>query len=705
MMVNQSSEPMEKNYTSRLALTYLCNAFPFVTREPKAIETLVEWIEEYTDWSLGTRLMFDRDSDQVSRQACNELIDMLRSKCSGLNKVRPDLTARRLRQLGKYMRLALSDMALVELLLRYRTDPLIESLIDLLFDRPFRRKTRGRFASVRNPVLPQILGISSGKFHRQLAPESPLMRSGLVRIDSDGDLEALGRLTRLSYTPYQTHEDVSALLFDAAPKADLEWNDFDHVAQSRDHVERLIQGALNSREAGVNILVYGPHGTGKTQFCRSLAQRLGVAMFAIGEADEDGNPPSARERFYDLRLAQRVLGDCAKAVLLFDEMDDLLSELSDKWGPHMDFIRSRRMSQVTKVGIHRILETIRVPILWTTNSVRDVSPAILRRMMFAFELRQPSPKVRTRIWARQLARHEVDASIDDAQALAKNYDVTPGVAEGATAAARLIEGGDIDTVRFGVQGLSKLVYGERPPKETATKIHPGLIASDTDVSELANQLAKRGPSRVSLCLQGPPGTGKSAFVRYVADKMGLEVAQKRASDLLSMWVGGSEKNIAQAFAEARDLKQFLVFDEADSLLADRRFAHRSWEVSQVNEMLTWMEHHPLPFACTTNYADRLDPATLRRFDFKIALHYLSSAQTSAAFQSFFSLQPPAKISAIDELTPGDFALVRRKAEVLGKLDDADALVAMLREECEAKPARSLPIGFSAQVGDQLRAVV
>ena len=90
---------------------------------------------------------------------------------------------------------------------------------------------------------------------------------------------------------------------------------------------------------------------------------------------------------------------------------------------------------------------------------------------------------------------------------------------------------------------------------------------------------------------------------------------------MSMWVGGTERRIAAAFAEARDTGAFLVFDEADSLLAVRRFAHRSWEVSQVNEMLTWMESHPLPFACTTNFGEHLDPATLRRFVFKVTLDY------------------------------------------------------------------------------------
>ena len=84
-------------------------------------------------------------------------------------------------------------------------------------------------------------------------------------------------------------------------------------------------------------------------------------------------------------------------------------------------------------------------------------------------------------------------------------------------------------------------------------------------------------------------------------------------------MGETEQRIAAAFREARATQSFLVFDEADSLLADRSFAHRTWEVTAVNEMLTWIESHPIPFACTTNLGSVLDPATLRRFLFKITL--------------------------------------------------------------------------------------
>ena len=80
----------------------------------------------------------------------------------------------------------------------------------------------------------------------------------------------------------------------------------------------------------------------------------------------------------------------------------------------------------------------------------------------------------------------------------------------------------------------------------------------------------------------PPGAGKTACARYLAQRMQMPVLERRASDLLDRYVGGSERNIAAAFAEARDTRAFLVFDEADSLLGARDGATQRWEISQVN---------------------------------------------------------------------------------------------------------------------------
>ena len=276
----------------------------------------------------------------------------------------------------------------------------------------------------------------------------------------------------------------------------------------------------------------------------------------------------------------------------------------------------------------------------------------------------------------------------------KEFAATPGAAASVTAAARL-SGGDIAAVRRGMRGLSRALSCEVPPQGTPPLFDPSLINADIDPVMLADSLAHSVERCVSLCLKGPPGSGKSAFVRHLAERMGLEVIQKRGSDLLSMWVGGTEQNIAAAFAEARDAGAFLVFDEAESLLAERRLAEKSWEVSHVNEMLNWMESHPLPFACTTNFAERLDTATLRRFVFKVTLDYLSPRQAGVAFRMYFDLAPPESIAALSALTPGDFSVVSRKAAILDRLSEPTVLADMLRAECDAKPDRANPIGFRA----------
>ena len=443
----------------------------------------------------------------------------------------------------------------------------------------------------------------------------------------------------------------------------------------------------------MNVLLHGPPGTGKTEFCKVLAARLGATLYSVGEADDDGDEPSRRERLQDLRLAQRLLRRNGSSLLLFDEMEDLLWDSAGGgmflFGQPL-FAGPRGGS--SKVYMHRLLEHAPAPTLWTMNDAGPVSETLLRRMMFSLELRPPTAAVRARIWARQLEHHGIEAGPDEADALAREFAATPGVAAGATAAAR-ISGGGIDTVRRGVRGLSRVLGCEAPPQGTPPRFDPALIHADIDPVALADSLVAGGNPRFSLCLQGPPGTGKSAFVRYLAERMGLEVMQKRASDLMSKWVGGTEKAIAAAFAEARDTGAFLVFDEVDSLLADRRSARRSWEVSQVNEMLTWMESHPLPFACTTNFVEHLDAATLRRFVFKVALDYLSPEQVETAFRVYFGMAPPARAAALTALTPGDFAVVRRKAEFLGRLEEPGALAAMLSAECAVKPARPRPVGF------------
>jgi transitional endoplasmic reticulum ATPase len=196
----------------------------------------------------------------------------------------------------------------------------------------------------------------------------------------------------------------------------------------------------------------------------------------------------------------------------------------------------------------------------------------------------------------------------------------------------------------------------------------------------------------SLLLSGPPGTGKSAYARYLAERLDVPVISKRASDLLNAYVGDSEKAIARAFKEGREEGALLIFDEVDSLLSDRRHAARSWEVSRVNEFLTQLEAHLFPVVATTNLMERLDPACLRRFTFKIHLEPMTPLQVRLAFRLFFGLDLTCTCGDLTDLTAGDFRVVKSKADILG-IEDPAELMAMLASESEAKPGRTRQIGY------------
>ena len=122
-----------------------------------------------------------------------------------------------------------------------------------------------------------------------------------------------------------------------------------------------MRGALRSGARGVNVLVYGPPGTGKTEFCKTLAARLGADLYSVGEADENGDEPARHERLQDLRFAQRLLAGGGGSVLLFDEMEDLLQAVDEQHRgagsmPFSRFGSSRLRTGGSKVLLNRLLE-------------------------------------------------------------------------------------------------------------------------------------------------------------------------------------------------------------------------------------------------------------------------------------------------------------------------------------------------------------
>jgi len=201
----------------------------------------------------------------------------------------------------------------------------------------------------------------------------------------------------------------------------------------------------------------------------------------------------------------------------------------------------------------------------------------------------------------------------------------------------------------------------------------------------------------SLLLYGPPGTGKTQFVEHLASELNLPLVSKSAAALLSKWLGESEKNIAAAFEEALAEDAILFFDEGDSFLRSRERAHHSWEVTQTNELLQRMERFDGIAVVATNLFRDLDTAALRRFTFKIEFRELDSSQrwkmfvaeagladTVAALDPAIQESWERRLLLMKDLTPGDFATVKRQCLVLDTVLTPEAWLDQLEIECQIK---------------------
>ena len=144
----------------------------------------------------------------------------------------------------------------------------------------------------------------------------------------------------------------------------------------------------------------------------------------------------------------------------------------------------------------------------------------------------------------------------------------------------------------------------------------------------------------------------------------------------------------------------LMIDEVDSFLQDRTKAMRSWEVTQVNELLTRMETFQGVFIATTNRLEHLDTASLRRFDLKLFFDFLAPHQIhqllSAWCRSLGISTPGVEYDAVIEsmkcVTPGDFAAVARRHRFQPFADGGRFLHA-LADDCAMKTESSHCIGF------------
>lgn len=541
-----------------------------------------------------------------------------------------------------------------------------------------------------------------------LKADSLLRASGIIEYEAElvrlgNMLDVINGLAPLLVNPDLTEDALINLFLRPAGAGTLELEAFPHLASDIEILSAYLVAAQAGRAAGINVLFYGVPGTGKTELVKALAHKLGMHLYEISYADDDGDPIKGSERLRAYNLCQRITAQMPDTLLMFDEIEDVLEP--DMGGFLMSLFGGGGVSRSSgKAWINRTLERNPVPAIWITNNPQ-IDPAYLRRFDYSVRFSIPPQSVRLAI----AKRHFGDlAPCDDWLArIAANEETTPAQLERASRVARMIAPGDpARAMAISEQTLDRsatLLDQKRRPARNPLHTGYDLRYVNTDIAVTSLIAGLRLRPRGSFCFYGPAGTGKSELGRYMADAIDKPVLLRRASDILSMWVGEAEKNIARMFADARQRDAVLILDEADSFLADRRDAHASWEVTQVNELLTQMEAFEGIFICTTNLMQKLDQASLRRFAFKVKFDYLKPEQRESMFlQELERLGGNAldmsswceQVRKLSQLTPGDFSVAARQFELWGGAPTAGEFFTQLKKECIAKGAPARGIGFT-----------
>jgi len=488
--------------------------------------------------------------------------------------------------------------------------------------------------------------------------------------------------------------DLISNVVTLSSKPDLRLSDFEHL--DSDVPFAFSRGIDEMPKSGVNILLHGAAGVGKTQYAKLLVNQINANLYEVKAKGGDLSSPddeldsrrsSTQLRLQYLKMAYRLFESQSDAWLLIDECEDIFASFS-------------LSTRISKDRLHQLLEFNTVPTIWITNHPENIPISCLRRFSLVVEL--PNLPTNGKLDMVSSCFKGLRLSKGFKEKLANSEAATPALLENAATLCKICSVKDAAAEEYINTYLTEVLKLTNEPLEALVykpelEFDPAYCNLKGDLHSLIDitKTIERHPE-ARILLFGPPGTGKSAFVDYVCKENDLGLVTVKASDVLSKYVGESEGNIARLFEKASNEDKALLIDEADSLLTTREGATKSWEVSQVNELLMQIERFQNPLFIATNHFEVLDKALLRRIDFKVELQALKQQQAISLFEKVVGVEPDSdsknQLSNMINLTAGDFAILARRLRFKNKKINSDEAIGILKAESEIKMPNK-PIGF------------
>ena len=226
-----------------------------------------------------------------------------------------------------------------------------------------------------------------------------------------------------------------------AIETSLSLDNFAYLGKMKTMMLDYLQSSFTTYRKGVNILIYGVPGSGKTELATLLGKALSVSVHNITYMDGDGDVISAEDRLNKCRFAQKVL-EGQSSLLIFDEIEDVF---------RASFFE-QSVAQQNKAWTNQLLENNNVPMIWLSNSVHNIDAAFLRRFDFVFEMPDLPLKNKSALIS-QLAGGKLTAEY--VQHFAQVRSLSPAILTCVFNVANAVDNGKKTFLRFCLRYLMK----------------------------------------------------------------------------------------------------------------------------------------------------------------------------------------------------------------------------------------------------------